>query len=256
MILSIVIPNYNYGEFLRELLIRINDVEQRSEIEVIVVDAESKDSTLTVCQSLLKSHDILISEKDKGQSDALTKGLRLARGRYYMHQNSDDLIDIEGLNKIIEVLLSTELTGNYNFISGLYGEMKKYKNKWSEIVTYRPPRRFFRFLLARNLYFPNQSTIYLTEKAKKISYDVDLNFAMDLDFVIRFTDLYGLNYRTFDLPLGYLRIHDQSKTSTIQDTCKQESIMIRKRNFSLLSRFVSVLIYPFFHLAKKLSVLV
>lgn len=88
MKISVVIPNFNTGEYLRKA---IDSVLSQNWIdkEVIVMDGGSNDTSLEI----LKSYGdkiIWFSEKDKGQYDAINKGLKVAKGEIFSYLNADD----------------------------------------------------------------------------------------------------------------------------------------------------------------------
>ncbi len=60
------------------------------DVEIVVVDGASTDSTLAVAQGFASRIDTLVSEPDEGIYDAMNKGIRLARGRFVLHVNAGD----------------------------------------------------------------------------------------------------------------------------------------------------------------------
>jgi glycosyltransferase involved in cell wall biosynthesis len=62
-----------------------------ADIEYIIVDGKSTDSTLDIVQSYGNRIDTVISESDTGIYNAMNKGLRLATGDYIAFLNGDDI---------------------------------------------------------------------------------------------------------------------------------------------------------------------
>jgi len=240
-VLSIVIPNYNYGEFLCLLLDSINKSKYREIIEVIVVDGGSTDGSIDNARKWLMPDDTLISEKDKGQSHAISKGLKIAKGRWFIFQNSDDLFETTGLDSAIETM---KMNIKSNIIVGSYGLCLKYKNNWEKMLDYIPVYGIRGFMLNLNLYFPNQCTFYLTKYAKQIDFDIEKKFALDLDFTVRYIKFHGLSYRIVPAVIGYLRLHNDSKTSNMQSICSTEVTEIRRNNFGFMDRIKCFFYYP------------
>jgi len=88
MRLSFVIPTRNQAHFIRKCIDSCL-AQGIADAEVIVVDGLSTDGT----QEILRGYGDRIhwaSEKDSGQSDALNKGVRKARGDIIAWINSDD----------------------------------------------------------------------------------------------------------------------------------------------------------------------
>jgi glycosyltransferase involved in cell wall biosynthesis len=84
---SVITPSWNQGKFLGGC---INSVRAQgdSDFEHLIFDNESTDETSEVAAQF--SHVRFFSEKDRGQSDAVNKGLRAARGEIICWLNSDD----------------------------------------------------------------------------------------------------------------------------------------------------------------------
>lgn len=89
-LVSIVIPSYNQGKFIRETIQSCLDQDYRP-IEIIVQDGASKDETVEVLKSFDAPELSWVSDPDKGVVDAVNKGLGRARGGILTIQSSDDV---------------------------------------------------------------------------------------------------------------------------------------------------------------------
>ena len=105
MKISIVTPNYNYGRFLRKALESVlaqTEGEGAPEIEHIVVDGGSTDDSVSILKewaSFAAARPAAregryafsyVSEPDRGQTDAINKGLRRATGDVVAWLNADE----------------------------------------------------------------------------------------------------------------------------------------------------------------------
>lgn len=88
-LISVVIPNYNCGAFLRECLDSVISQTYRN-IEIIVVDDGSTDNSLAVLSGYLDSIS-LTKTSNKGASSARNLGISLARGEFIAFLDSDDV---------------------------------------------------------------------------------------------------------------------------------------------------------------------
>jgi len=86
--LSFVIPTRNQARFIAECIDGCL-AQNIPESEVLVIDGASTDNTREVLASY-GDRIRWISEPDRGQSDAINKGIRLARGELIAWINSDD----------------------------------------------------------------------------------------------------------------------------------------------------------------------
>lgn len=88
-LVSVVTPTYNMARFLPETIESVLSQDYPN-LEYIVMDGGSTDETLDI----LKSYDgrlRWISQRDRGQSDAVNKGFLLTKGEIFTFLNADDV---------------------------------------------------------------------------------------------------------------------------------------------------------------------
>lgn len=103
-IISIVTPSYNQAKFIAETIESVISQEGNFEIEYFIMDGGSTDESVDIIKKYadqLKSGNWRkkcsnismkwVSQKDKGQSDAINQGFRLATGDVVSWINSDDV---------------------------------------------------------------------------------------------------------------------------------------------------------------------
>lgn len=87
--ISIVTPSYDQGEFLEQTIQSVLK-QKYPNLEYIVIDGGSTDSSIEIIKRYEKYISYWVSEKDHGQTDALNKGFRNATGEIFGFLNSDD----------------------------------------------------------------------------------------------------------------------------------------------------------------------
>ena len=89
MRISVVTPSYNQAAFVERAIGSVLSQTGDFELEYIVMDGGSTDGTVEI----LRHYDdrlTWLSEKDKGQSDAINKAFKLTTGEIIGWLNSDD----------------------------------------------------------------------------------------------------------------------------------------------------------------------
>ena len=76
-VLSIVVPSYNSELYIRECLESLRAAKS-DRVEYILIDGGSSDNTMSIVEEYRDLFTVVISEKDKVQSDAFNKGFVLA----------------------------------------------------------------------------------------------------------------------------------------------------------------------------------
>src|SRR5690242_10507015 len=127
---SVVIPSYNQGQFLEETILSVIN-QGYPNLELFVVDGGSKDNSVDVIKKYESHITWWVSEKDKGQSDAINKGFSRVTGDIATWLCSDDLFT-EGALKRVAELFST-LPDDIGVVYGgtiLFGENFPTKNEF------------------------------------------------------------------------------------------------------------------------------
>ena len=73
-------------------------------IEYIVIDGGSKDGTLDIIKENISNIDYAVSEPDKGIYQAMNKGISLCSGDYIALINSDDWLELDGVEHALKVI--------------------------------------------------------------------------------------------------------------------------------------------------------
>ena len=107
--ISFAIPCYNSQDYMGRAIESI--LTGGEEIEIIIVNDGSTDRTSEIAHEYRKQYPDIIRVIDKengGHGDAVNAGLDSARGKYFKVVDSDDWVDEESLQKILELLRNLE----------------------------------------------------------------------------------------------------------------------------------------------------
>ena len=111
--ISVIIPVYNVEKYLKRCLDSVINQTYKN-LEIILVDDGSTDSSGRICDEYAKKDKriIIIHKENGGLSDARNKGLDICTGDYISFIDSDDWIEINYFEILLEKILC-----NYNDIS-------------------------------------------------------------------------------------------------------------------------------------------
>jgi len=225
--ISIITPSYNQGNYIEETIISVLEQDYPN-VEHIIIDGQSTDTTPSILNKYRNRIAHIVQEPDRGQSDAINKGMQLATGDILTWLNSDDLLAPGALAAIAMAFYSSgadvvagvcQLFQNGQLqtshitscpdgplpaeeISDLYGGWQSGK------FFYQPEVMFTRTLWEK-------AGGYVRE---------DLHFCMDVEMWLRFAS-YGAILHVIGSPIALFRIHEQQKTNN-HDASPDEYIPI------------------------------
>jgi glycosyltransferase involved in cell wall biosynthesis len=202
-LVSIITPSFNKGPYIEETIESIRN-QTYPHIEHIVIDGGSTDNT----PAILKKYNgqlSWISEPDRGQSDAINKGWRIARGDIIAYLNADDTYTPDAV--MTAVAYFNENPG----VGLVYGDGILTDEAGRFIRTYRAGE----FSLRELIYCRNnilQPALFLRRAVyERIGgIDEDLHLAMDLDYWIRAALLFRIAY--IPRPLATAKIYRDAKS--------------------------------------------
>jgi glycosyltransferase involved in cell wall biosynthesis len=188
---------------------------------VIVVDGESTDGTQRVLADLRDKIDILIVEKDSGQSEALNRGFKCATGDWFAWLCADDELTPNALKDLERVI---KLSPQADVI---VGACQRCIEKGPSLVVV-PPENLAVLLSYKNPI--DQPSTFWTRKIheKAGAIDESLHYAMDWDCWCRFRSA-GAAFVTTPKVLSRYHFNGLNKTSRNPEGNLRETLEIVRR---------------------------
>lgn len=227
--ISIVTIAYNCEKEIEETILSVIN-QQYDNKEYLIIDGASKDGTMDIVDKYRDKIDVIISEPDKGRSDAFNKGIAHATGDYIVMMNAGDLLADDALNKF-----ARNYEPGYDVIKGntiRWNSETGYKSREIPVVNY--PAIPFNFLVC------HQSTYISKEAYEKVGgYKVDFKVAMDLEMMLRLTRM-GCKFRRIPADLAIFRMGGISQNSRQRRLDEMELAMqLNGRNWVQTTIFMS-----------------
>lgn len=202
--ISVVVPSFNQGEFIEETFKSIFD-QNYPNLEVLVVDGGSTDNSIDVIRKYESRISWWVSEKDKGQSDGINKGLRRATGEIITWLNSDDLF-MPAILQTIAKHFSTEPD-----LGLVHGGVITFRDKNESKPDWGYPN------VGQERYLAGMAFSQPTAFYRKKYFDLvggglreDLHYGMDYDLFARLSTV--CRFLPVDGVFAKYRLHSGSKT--------------------------------------------
>lgn len=205
-LVSIITPSFNKGPYIEETILSVRNQTYKT-IEHIVIDAGSTDETISILEKY--NADLKwISEPDRGQSDAINKGWRMAKGAIIAYLNADDTYLPDAVESAVVFFEKNP------DVSMLYGDGIITDENGKNPRTIRSGEFNVKALVfCRDTIF--QPSVFLRREVFDTIGDVDadLHLAMDLDYWLRTALVYRIGY--LPEPLSVAKIYHDAKSSAL-----------------------------------------
>lgn len=226
-LVSIIMPSFNQGNFIERSILSVLN-QSYKKIELIIIDAKSTDSTASVLKKYNNHIAYTVSEKDNGQSEALNKGFRVAKGEIYGWLNADDLLYPDTIQTVVNKLKENP---QKEIVFGDYFDIDKNDN----VISYNFAFNFnTSHFVYEGFHINAQASFWRSSLHEKFG-DIDetLYRTMDYDMLLRFGLICGQDrFLRIDKPLACFRRHESQKTQGADDTVLREHKYIaNKLNF-------------------------
>ncbi len=202
--ISIVTPSYNQGPYIEETIRSVLD-QGYPNLEYIVMDGGSTDNSVAIIRKYESKLSFWVSEKDRGQSDAINRGWERSDGDILAYLNSDDAYEPGVLDSV------TEVFRNHPEADLVYGDYSYMDSSGRVYASFRTPEVDLATLVMGN--YISQPTVFLRRGLwQRIGpLNDELHYVMDFDYWIR-AAVAGARFFPNSRPHARMRIHSVSKT--------------------------------------------
>jgi GT2 family glycosyltransferase len=221
ILVSIIVPSFNQGRFIRQTLESVLRQEYRP-LEIIVVDGGSSDETLDVLRSFDSCPELRwISEPDSGVVEAVNKGLAMAQGSFAAIQSSDDYYLPGAIRTAVEAL---EENPELSFV---FGDILKVDVNGEELSRTQLKAFTLADVLAMRNWIPQPSTFFRLDRARAAGgWREEVPYAADTDLWLRMA-FHG-SARKLDALLAARRQHPDQRDQQGQRIIRDYDRMIDK----------------------------
>jgi glycosyltransferase involved in cell wall biosynthesis len=221
--ISIITPSFNQGNFLEQTIQSVLS-QNYPDLEYIVVDGGSTDGSVDIIKKYENKLAYCVSEKDKGQSEAINKGFRRASGEIIAWLNSDDCYLPGTLERVADFFSS------HPAVDLVYGDLLLMDSSGKTLGIRKVVPYNYTLALYGLSTVPQPSAFFRRRALDAVGLlDEELHYQMDTEFFLRFGKK-GLNIKHLPTPLAVFRLHAQSKTvSEYHDKVQQANRRILEK---------------------------
>jgi glycosyltransferase involved in cell wall biosynthesis len=227
--MTVVTPSYNQAKYIRRTIESVLS-QQVPDLQYLIFDAGSNDGTQAILAEY-QSRATIVIEPDKGQADAVNKGLRAARGRVIGWLNSDDIYYEGACLRVLEEFSAHPdadvVYGEANHIDEQDGIIEPY---------YIEP---FDYERLKDVCFICQPATFFTKRVvdRFGPLRTDLRYCMDYEYWLRICATQPPRFLAHKLAGS--RLHAETKTLGSREPVHREILtMLRERFGAAPSRWV------------------
>lgn len=200
MSVSIITVCFNSEKTIRDTIESVLS-QSYKEIEYIVIDGGSTDSTLAILEGYREKISHLVSERDEGIYDAMNKGIALAQGDVVGMLNSDDVYFDENTVGIMMHKLSS--TGSDCVFADLLvvdRDNLKRVRRYYDSSRFTPKKFRYGWMPAHPTFFVKKSIYNLVG-----NFSLDYKIASDYEMLVRLLWVKKISYAYLKKPIVRMR---------------------------------------------------
>lgn len=241
---NVIIPVFNGGakieRTITSIILQTSIINGNDTFQCFVVDGASTDDTLQRIRNINDKRINIISEKDNGMYDALTKGFKASGSGVTCYLGAGEIFDLSAFEVISQVF------DTYREVNWLKGRDVT-RNSSLNIINSRLPPPYYRHLIDCGMYgtrlsvIQQESTFWRAELTSQFDLEYLKNLKLAGDFYLwkclaKKNELYIVNTH-----LGSFTSEPGQLSSLIPGAYKKELRLIR-RNPNIFERFLAIIL--------------
>jgi glycosyltransferase involved in cell wall biosynthesis len=204
-LVTIVTVCYNSEKTIKDTIESVLN-QTYTNIEYILVDGASKDSTVDIIKSYeekFKEKGIIykwISEPDKGIYDAMNKGIDMATGELIGIINSDDWYEVDAVENVLKVFFENSEVGI------IHGNINRFTFDREFIAKRKPFKKDLNYKKMWKGMILNHPTCFVKQEIYERlgKFDTSFKITADYDFLLRCLKN-NVNFKYIDTILANMR---------------------------------------------------
>ena len=229
--ISVITPSYNQVKYLEQTIQSVL-MQGYPNLEYIIIDGGSTDGSIDIIKKYESQLAYWVSEPDRGQVDAINKGLKVATGDWVGWQNSDDIYYQGALLDLAKA------ASKANGVDLMIGNIMLIGPDDRELRDIRYVKPTYRSLIAEGMVIANQAAFWRRKIHDQVGYLNDTyECSFDYEWFLRL--LKETKARHVNSMWGGFRLHEGAKTHAITAKFAVENREILKGR-EVSKRFVYV----------------
>lgn len=208
MKVSVITVTYNSESTIEDTVLSVLN-QDYGNIEYIIIDGESKDSTLNILEKYKNRISKIISEKDDGLYYAINKGISLATGDVIGILHSDDFYSSSTiLSKVVETFKGRN-------VDSVYGDLKYVDRiNTGKVIRYWKAGKYFDGIFLKGWMPPHPTFFVKAECYKKYGlFNTQFRTSADYELMLRMLHRYKISVEYISEVLVLMRVGGQSNVS-------------------------------------------
>ncbi len=221
-LVSIIIPTYNYAQYL-QVAIESCVKQSYKNLEIIVVDDGSTDNTKEITQRFVNKI-VYVYQKNMGVSGARNTGLELAKGDFITFLDADDYLTEDSIERRLNLLLERKdiyFVISTTYSKNIFDNTLTAKNKLEEDMI---SDKLHEALLLRYIPFQISAVLMRSQHAKQFIFPLQIANGEDIAY---FTKIFFKTKGYFlAKPTAVTCSHPDSLRHKIEEIKKQDTALI------------------------------